>query len=192
MPNVLPSMQAWDKTYFSRVNFTVSSLWVATMTFAFLLCSISSSTYSKHLNKQQGRWLGFRYFIANPQRALIIIQDLLVIHPVSGFIVWVYWVLIANFLGSGSLLVHVGSPNQFGTKVPAFPSWQLNIQSYIVIGFLNTSKCLENTKSQTHTVKVFLCTWFISNSVTLITICTNSLDKKDHFGLTVELNSKDL
>lgn len=49
-------------------------------------------------------------------------QHLLVIHPVSGLIVWVYRVFVANLFGSVSLLVHVGSTNQFGTKVPALPS----------------------------------------------------------------------
>lgn len=64
MPNVLSLNAGLRQMYFSRVNFTVSSLWVATMTFAVLLCSISSSIYSKHLKKQEGRWLGFTYFIA--------------------------------------------------------------------------------------------------------------------------------
>lgn len=135
MPNVLLHA-GLKQTYFCRVNFTVSSLWVATMIFAFLLCSISSSKYSKHLDKQRGRWLEFRNVLAEPQRALIIIQDLLVIHPVSGLIVWVYWVFVANLLGPGSFLVHVGSSNQLGTKVPALPPWQLNIHSDIVIGVL--------------------------------------------------------
>lgn len=133
-------MQAWDKTYFSRVNFTVSSLWVATMIFGFLLCSISSSKYSKHLDKEQGGWLGFRHFPAETQRTLMMIQHLLVIHHISGLIVWVYRVFVAYLFGPVSLLVHVGSTNQFGTKVPALPSWQLNVHSDIVIGFLKTLK----------------------------------------------------
>lgn len=135
--HVLPSL---CRTYFSRVNFTVSSLWDATIIFAFLLCSISSSTYSKHLDKQKGRWSGFRHFPAQPQRTLIVIQHLLVIHPVSGLIVWVYRVFVANLFGPVSLLIHVGSTNQFGTKVPAFTSWQLNVHSYVVIGFLKVLK----------------------------------------------------
>lgn len=136
-------MQAWNKTYFSRVNFTVSSLWVATMIFGFLLCLISSSKYSKHLEKQQGRWLRFRHFLAEPQRVLMIFQHLLMIHPVSGLIVRVYRVFVANLFGPVSLLVHVGATNQFGTKVPAFPSWHLNVHNYIAIGFL---RVLKNTK----------------------------------------------
>lgn len=62
------------------------------------------------------------------------------IHPVSGLIVWVYGVFVANLFGPVSLLVHVGSANQFGTKVPALSSWQLNVHSYIVIGFLKVFK----------------------------------------------------
>lgn len=146
MSDVLPSFNFScrpEHTYFSRVNFTVSSLWVATMIFAFLLCSISSSTYSKHLDKQQGKWSGSRHFLAELHRALVISQHLLVIHPVGGLIVWVYWVFVANLFGPVSLLVHVGSTNQFGTKVPALPSWQLNIHSYIAVGIL---KVLKNTK----------------------------------------------
>lgn len=148
-------MQAWDKTYFCRVNFTVSSLWVATMILAFLLYSISSSIYSKHLGeKQRSRELEFGNVLSEPQRALIIIiQDLLMIHPVSGLIVWVYWVFIANLLSPGSLLVHVGSTNQLGTKVPVLPPWQLNIQSYIVIRVL---KALKDKNQKIGQVSIFL------------------------------------
>lgn len=131
-------LQAGLRTYLSRVNFTVSSLWVATIIFAFLLCSISSNTYSKHLCKHQGNWLGFQTFCSwTTKGSLTIIQHSLVIHPVSGLIVRVYWVFVTNLFCPVSLLVHVGSTNQFGTKVPALPSGELNVHSYVVVGFLN-------------------------------------------------------
>ncbi len=66
----------------------------------------------------------------------MIIQHILVIHPVRGLIVWVYRVFVADLLGSVSLLVHVSSANQFCTEVPALPPRQLNVHSDIVIGFL--------------------------------------------------------
>lgn len=64
-------------------------------------------------------------------------QGSLVIHPVSGFIVGVYWIFVAYLLCPGSLLVHVRSSDEFGSKVPAFPPRQLDIQGQVVIGFLN-------------------------------------------------------
>lgn len=61
------------------------------------------------------------------------------IHPVSGFIVGVYGVFVANLLCPGSLLVHVSPSDEFGTEVPAFTARQLNIQGYVVVGFLNNN-----------------------------------------------------
>ena len=63
-------------------------------------------------------------------------EPLLVVHPIGGFIVWVYGVLVADFCSSGSLLVHVGPTHQLGTKVPAFTARQLHIDSYVIIGVL--------------------------------------------------------
>lgn len=62
------------------------------------------------------------------------------IHPVGGLIVGVYRVFVADLFGPVSLLVHVGSTDQFGTKVPALPSRKLNIYCYIVIGVLKVLK----------------------------------------------------
>lgn len=86
-------------------------------------------------------------FLAESPSGLIKIQDLLMIHPVSGLIVWVYWILVSNFLRPGSLLVHVGSANEFGTKVPTLPPRQLNIQGHVVVGFLNA---VNNTNLKGH------------------------------------------
>lgn len=60
----------------------------------------------------------------------------LVIHPVGGLIVWVDGVFVANLLGPVPLLVHVGSADQLGTKVPVLPARQLDVHSHIIIGFL--------------------------------------------------------
>ena len=73
-------------------------------------------------------------------------QRSLVVHPVGGLIVRVDWVLVADLLGPGSLLVHVGSAHQLGTEVPALPPGQLDIHSEIVIGILKALSC-----SNTHT-----------------------------------------
>lgn len=63
-------------------------------------------------------------------------QHIPVVHPVSGLIIGVDWVFVADLFGPVSLLVHVGTANQFGTKVPVLSSRQLNVHGYIVIGFL--------------------------------------------------------
>lgn len=52
----------------------------------------------------------------------LLAQHLLVIHPVCGLIVWIYGVFVTDLFGSVSLLVHVGTANQFGTKEPALTS----------------------------------------------------------------------
>lgn len=133
----VPNVPAWE-TYFSRVNFTVSSLWVATIIFALRLCSISSNTYSRHLDTRPGGWLGFQTSINHKkkQTAWVSFLRLLVVHPVRGLVVGVYGVFVANLFGPVSLLVHVGPPNQFGTEVPVLPSRQLNVHGHIVVGFL--------------------------------------------------------
>lgn len=82
--------------------------------------------------------VGITDFLVEEHEELTISPDLLVVHPVSGLIVWVYWIFIPNLLGSCSLLVHVSSTDEFGAKVPAFPSRQLNIHSNVVVGFLNS------------------------------------------------------
>lgn len=73
----------------------------------------------------------------------LLIQHSLVIHPVCGLIVWIYGVLVTDLFGPVSLLVHVGPPNQLGTKIPALAPRQLDIHSYIVIGFLKNIKLEE-------------------------------------------------
>lgn len=88
-------------------------------------------------------------------KVLHFIQDLLMIHPVSGFIVGVYWIFIANFLRPGSLLVHVSSTDQFCTEIPAFPPGKLHVQSHVVVGFLNG----ENNTLFLHLLNIFFETY---------------------------------
>lgn len=68
------------------------------------------------------------------------------IHPVCSLIVWIDGVLVPDLLGPVSLLVHVGSTNQFGTKVPALSPRQLDVHGYIVIGLLQNIRSGKRTR----------------------------------------------
>lgn len=72
------------------------------------------------------------------------------IHPICGLIVWIYGVFVTNLFGPVSFLVHVGAAYQLGTKEPALPPRQLDIHSYIVVGFLK-KKPNQTKKTQSET-----------------------------------------